>query len=83
MSLRERGGCRIPEETLKIPEITEVARLEIRPGDRLIVRADTSMTPSQADYVKQRLREYLHLPDDFPIAVLDNRMDLQVVAGDA
>jgi hypothetical protein len=64
---------------LKIPEITEVSRIDIRPGDRLVVRVDSDLTPEQADYIKEHLRRTLELPDDVRLIVLTH-MKVQVLA---
>ena len=69
---------------MTIPEITEISRITINPGDRLIVRvADGLLTAAQADLIEQRLRARLQLPVSVRVAIIVGGMDLQVVAEDA
>lgn len=66
---------------MKLPEITEIKRLEIRPGDRLILRlSDLEITKEQSDEIRCRVREALMLPDDMPIVILASEWDAQVLS---
>ncbi len=65
----------------EIPEITEVSRLVIEPGDRLIVRTATHVSMQQAEYIKERLQELLELPESVRVAVISNLI-LQVQPGE-
>ena len=54
--------------TSELPEITDVQRLRLEPGDRLIVRiGERKISPQTADLVKQRVRAMLHLDDSVPL----------------
>lgn len=63
---------------MSIPEITEVQRLELKPGDRIIVRTPARLTDEQAAYLKERMRTILRLPDELLILVLPEGMSLEV-----
>lgn len=53
----------------ELPEITQIQRLEIKPGDRLIFRVDDPrVTQADADYLHGILRRSLSL-DDVPFIV--------------
>lgn len=56
-----------------LPPITEVQRLTIRPGDRLIAKygGRASISAEQARTITAQIRRALALPDDFPIAIAD------------
>jgi hypothetical protein len=64
-----------------LPEITEVQRLTLKPGDRLIVRSPDRISNEVAALVAIRVRRVLRLPDDVPVLVLPEDMTLEV-AGD-
>lgn len=69
--------------TDQLPEITEVQRLRLEPGDKLVVRADMShlkMTQYDAEMIQRQVRAVLHLPDDFPVLVLPAGMSVEVVS---
>lgn len=59
-------------------EITDVQRLALKPGDRIIVRVPQRLDDSQAAYVAERVRAILRLPDDVPLVVLPGGMTLEV-----
>ena len=62
-----------------LPEITEVQRLVLKPGDRLIVRSPERLTMATAARVNERVRAILRLPDDVAVLVLPDGMSLEVV----
>lgn len=62
-----------------LPEITEVKRLAIKPGDRLIVRLDHE--PSQYEAHEMLSRLHALLGADVPVIVLAPGMDIEVLEG--
>jgi len=64
---------------MNLPEITEVQRLALRPGDRIIVRSTERLDMATADRMKDRVRAVLGLPDGFPVLVMDGGMSLEAV----
>ncbi len=66
---------------MNLPEITEVQRLALKPGDRIIVRSPERLDPATVDYVKRKALAVLQLPDDFPLLVLPDGMSLEVADG--
>jgi hypothetical protein len=58
-----------------LPEITEVQRLTIRPGDHLVVRAPGTLTPEMVFQIRRRIG---NLWPDVPVLVLDRGMTLEV-----
>ncbi len=66
-----------------LPEITEVQRLTVKPGDRLIVRTDEKLSPETVAALRKHLHSWLGLPDDVRVLILDGGASLEVVeAGD-
>ena len=65
-------------ETGQLPEVTDVQRLTLKPGDRIIVRVAQKLTAQQGGMLLAQLRARLGLPDDVPIAILDDGMSLEV-----
>jgi hypothetical protein len=64
------------------PKITEVQRLEIKPGDRLIVHVDRdSIDPHTAAIVKERLRKALNLPAYMPIVIVTREWRFETEPG--
>ena len=63
-----------------LPEITEVQRLRLEPGDILVIRSPQSLTPDDAQMVQQRVRVILRLPEDFPLLVLPGGMSVEAVS---
>lgn len=61
---------------MDLPEITEVKRLEIRPGDRLVVRLDREPDDAEFDHLCGRLRALL---GDVPVVILGPDADLEVI----
>jgi hypothetical protein len=68
---------------LRIPEITEISRLTIKSGDRIIVRVCADLTEDQARYLKDRIVRGLHLPDGVQLIIVPDSIEFQVVAEDA
>jgi hypothetical protein len=62
-------------------EITEVQRLTLKPGDRLVVRTDERLDAATGARLREVLRARLGIPDDVPFAILDRGMSLEVVEG--
>lgn len=60
------------------PEVTEIKRLTIRPGDRIIITCDKPLDEYEHETIRDRCREILALPDDIPLLVLPGGMDLKV-----
>jgi len=62
----------------ELPEITDVQRLTLKPGDRLAVRVDRRLTPETA----ARIREVVEAAyPGVPVLVLEPGMSLEVVEG--
>jgi len=64
-----------------LPEITEVQRLTVKPGDRLVLRTDAKLAADTAAYLLERVRHRLDLPDDVRVVILDSGMSVEVVEG--
>lgn len=64
-----------------LPEITEVQRLVIQPGDRLIIRYTGGAFIDEAGVaeIRGRVKAALQLPPDFPLVLMDG--DWQVLVG--
>ena len=59
-----------------LPEVTEVQRLALRPGDRLILRVPVPLNQADAERLRERLRECF--PEAAEAIVLDQGMSLEV-----
>lgn len=67
---------------MTLPEVQEVRRWQIQPGDRLIIRTDAfELTPEIAAELQVRVREVLRIPDEVPIAILARNWDVEVGSG--
>lgn len=66
---------------MTLPEITEVQRMALKPGDRLIVRVAVLINADQAGHIERIIRARLQLPDEFPILVTDRSTDVEVAEG--
>jgi hypothetical protein len=64
---------------MDLPEITEVKRLTVRPGDRLVVRFAESLDMAAADAVKAQVRAAAGI-EGVRVIVLDGGADLEVLA---
>jgi hypothetical protein len=62
-------------------EITDIQRLTLKPGDRLIVRAPGKLSAQTAARVHEIVRVHLDLPDDVRLVVLDQGMSVEVAEG--
>ena len=65
---------------MTLPEVTEVRRWTLRPGDRLIVRVDHRIAAGDAGRIKDMVRVSLALPGDFPVLLIEPGMDVEVAA---
>ena len=63
---------------MDLPEVTEVERLTLKPGDRLIVRVPEKISQDIVDRLKERLRAALGLDPTTKIVILDSGMSLEV-----
>jgi hypothetical protein len=68
-----------------LPEITEVKRLTIRPGDRIVVRLGSDLyDDADIDEIKRRLADMFDgLPYVPPVIVLGPDIDLEVAGPEA
>lgn len=62
-------------------ELESISRLEIKPGETLVVRVDLRLSQAEALDVKRRIQP--HLPDGVKLLVVGEGVDLQVVARDS
>jgi hypothetical protein len=65
---------------VNLPEITDVQRLTLKPGDRLIVRTPERLDMATADLIKKRVKQVFG--EDVPVQVLDMGMSIEVVTSD-
>jgi hypothetical protein len=63
-----------------LPEVTEAKRLELRPGDRLVVRLDHEPDVQEADEIAGMVRAILKT--DMPVLVCGPGMDVEVIGPD-
>lgn len=68
--------------TSKIPKITEVERFRYAPDDRFVLHCDGLIEYQQARAVVNLFRVALDLPDDAPVAILDQDWTLVIVSPD-
>ena len=68
----------------RLPKITEVKRLTIRPGDRLVVRVDRELTDAEVDEVKANVSAAFkgtnYRP---PILLVEGDVDIEVIGPEA
>jgi hypothetical protein len=62
-------------------EITDVGRLTLKPGDRLVVRTGEKLDAATAARLYEVIRGRLDLPGDVPVVILDSGMSVEVVEG--
>jgi len=62
-------------------EITDVQRLTVKPGDRLIVRVPAKLDAATAARLLEVVRARLDLPDDVLVVILDGGMSVEVAEG--
>jgi hypothetical protein len=60
-------------------EISDVQRLVLKPGDRIIVRMPGRIDRAGAEDVERQVRARLELPGEVPVLVLPEGMSLEVV----
>jgi hypothetical protein len=65
-------------DIMSLPEVTEIQRWALRPGDRLIVRVEQEINPQQVDEIRRRVRVVLGLPDEVPILVAGKGISVSV-----
>jgi hypothetical protein len=65
---------------VELPEVTEIQRWKIEPGDRLILRTDRRVDQAQAEMIRERVRYWLALPADVPVVILDGEWTAEVVS---
>lgn len=63
-----------------LPEVAEIWRWKLEPGDRLIVITAREPTMAEVDYIKDRVRASLALDDDFPVLVHGPSVRLEVAS---
>jgi hypothetical protein len=63
-----------------LPEVSEVKRLHLGPGDRLVVTCPAPLSAYELDRLRARLREVFG--PDLPVMVLDGGKDVTVVAAE-
>ena len=61
-------------------EVAELQRLNLQPGDRLVVRTLGRLTAAQAHEFSERIRAWSG--GEFPVLVLDGDTSLEVVTAD-
>lgn len=65
----------------ELPEITEVQRLRLEPGDALVVHLNAhSIDMESAGLIQARVRAVLGLDDSFPVLLLAKDTDVEVVS---
>jgi len=66
---------------MSLPEITDVQRYRLQPGDALVLRVAGRISPVQAERVKEQVRAGLGiLGEDVPVLVLDESASLSVAS---
>jgi hypothetical protein len=55
----------------------EIAKLELREGDSLVVKSDLHLSLEQRKYIEQSLRRFV--PDHVKVIVLDSGLTLEVL----
>jgi hypothetical protein len=66
---------------MNLPEITDVQRLRLRPGDRLVVRAEGLIDMAQAEEIGRSVRGILRLPAQMPVLVTGGDISVEVLEG--
>lgn len=65
----------------EVPQITDVQRLHLEPGDALVVRVDASrIDMAAAASIKARVREVLRNPD-IPVLVIGPGTEISTLSG--
>lgn len=63
-----------------VPEVAEVRRLVLRPGDKLVLKVDHLLRQEEADRLIRRLRANL---GDVPVLLMEPGYDLEVISPEA
>lgn len=66
---------------MSLPEISDVQRLRLEPGDSLVIRCPERLDMATAAEVKERVRAILRLADDVPVLVLPEGLGVEVLSG--
>lgn len=61
------------------PGLAEVKKLDIQPGDRVVLRLAELVSDQMAHEMTTRLREVLDLPEGARLILLEPGMDLEAV----
>jgi len=61
----------------ELPEITEIQRLRLNPGDTLVITFPGHLTPAVAEMIRERLRQ--KFPESVTILILDQGARLAVL----
>lgn len=61
-----------------VPEVAEIRRLVVRPGDKLVLKLGHCLSDAEADDLIGRLREALG--DDIRVLILEPGADLEVIS---
>jgi len=65
---------------MHIPDITEVQRLRLEPGDKLVVHLNTShLEEATAQAVREQVRDALALAAGFPVMILARGVQVEVL----
>jgi len=62
-------------------EITDVQRLTLKPGDRIVVRVPEKIDDAMGARLYEAIRARLDIPGDVPLVILDGGMSMEVVEG--
>ena len=65
---------------MKLPEITDLQRVNLQPGDRLVVRLRGRATAQLAETLRAIVRDWAG--EGVPVLILDDSASLEVVAAD-
>ena len=66
---------------MNLPEITDLRRLNLQPGDRLVLRVKGRIPADQAQELLACTRAWAG--DEVPVMILDDDASLEIVSGDA
>jgi hypothetical protein len=63
----------------RVPEIEQVTRWQIEPGDRLVVKVKgRRLSNTEAEIIRRVVHRDLHLVADFPVLVVDSSYEVSV-----
>ena len=63
-----------------LPPIQDIQRLTLGPNDRLVVKVKaTSLSRDEFRRVKQAVLQQLQLPDEFPLLITNDQLDISVL----